>query len=759
MSDGGWQGMVNGLAKRLVTKSVYFKGAIVVCINLAALLLSLALSRFTSVFYLIFIPAVWLSTWYGGISAGVFSIIAAVLAVDYFVIPPLYSIHLFDGLPNETIFVMVSAIISMLAYDRRRSFEIRQRMEAIVYNSDDAIFGVTLDGIILNWNKRAEQIYGHPAQEAIGHPIQSVLPPDQFSAIGSILEQIKHGSSIGSFEAAQPNKNGTSINLSAQVSPVRNDAGKITGATITARDVSKQKRTQERLANLSDAVENTSDIVVITDRQGIIEYVNPAFQTITGYSEAETLGQTPRLLKSDQHPPAFYDNLWSTITSGKVFRAEFVNRKKNGELFYTLETIAPVKDRQGEIVRFVSTGKDITERVLAGQILKQAVEERTRELSTLYDITTISSDSIDLPALLDRSLNRILSATSAYGVAVYLLDEPSGTLNLSLARGKGFREIVELSDSDADVSPIKWAIVYNKPITATDASGNFLGVPASTNEVVKGDGCAFVVVPISVEARVIGILGAIREKTRPFIPQELALLVSIGAHLGISIARIRLITEAQRRATLKERERLAHELHDSVTQNVYSVSLLAEASRRFMAAGDTQTVNHYLERLGELSQQSLKEMRLLVYELRPLALEENSLIDALQQRLDAVERRAGVDTRFAHSDNMNLPAAAEEALYRVAQEALNNSLTHSGASAVVVILRVNEKWVELKVKDNGKGFEPDDAFRNGAGVGFESMKKRLERLGGKLEICSKPGEGTQVTANLPLAIDREESHG
>jgi PAS domain S-box-containing protein len=750
--------MVKGWTMRLVRRSAFVKGAVVVALNLAALLLSLVLSRFTSAPYLIFIPVVWLCTWYGGVSAGTFSIVAAVLALDYFVIPPLYSIEL-DDLAGEAIFVIVAAIVGMLAIDRRRSQEVRHRMEAIVDDSEDAIVGIGLPGFILSWNKGAERVYDYSASEAIGRPISSILMPDDLAAVDSILERVRRGERIGSLELTHPKKNGAPIDLSVDFSPLRNDGGKIVGATVIVRDISKQKRTQEWLNNLSDAVENTSDIVLITDRQGVIEYVNPAFQAITGYSEKEALGQTPRLLKSGQHPSAFYENLWSRITSGQVFRAEFVNRKKNGELFYTLETIAPVKDPQGEIVRFVSTGKDITERVLAGQILKQEVEERTRELSTLYDITTISSDSVDLPALLERSLNRILSATSASGVAIYLLDEFNDTLNLSLARGKSFREIIKLSDSDTDVSPFRWVAVNNKPITAVDTSSNLLSAQIATNEEAEVDEYAFAVVPISVEARVIGVLGAIREKTRPFIPQDLALLVSIGAHLGISIARMRLITEAQRRATLIERERLAHELHDSVTQNVYSVSLLAEASRRFMAAGDAQTASHYLERLGELSQQSLKEMRLLVYELRPLALEENGLIDALQQRLDAVEIRAGVNARFVYSDHMNLPAAVEEALYRVAQEALNNSLTHAGASAVAVILRANEKYVELKVKDNGMGFEPDDAFRNGAGVGLGSMRKRVERLGGKLEICSKPGEGTRVIANLPLTIDREESHG
>ncbi|HEY4491044.1 MAG TPA: PAS domain S-box protein, partial [Acidobacteriota bacterium] len=125
----------------------------------------------------------------------------------------------------------------------------------------------------------------------------------------------------------------------------------------------------EVLRRLASAVDQSADNVVITDRNGIIEYVNPAFEKLTGFTKDEVIGKTPRILKSGKYDQKYYKNLWQTILSGKSFRFQFINRKKNGELYYTEETITPIKDIAGNITHFVSTGKDITQNKLAEEAL------------------------------------------------------------------------------------------------------------------------------------------------------------------------------------------------------------------------------------------------------------------------------------------------------------------------------------------------------------------------------------------------------
>lgn len=136
-----------------------------------------------------------------------------------------------------------------------------------------------------------------------------------------------------------------------------------------ARDISRHKKTEASLLKLSSAIEQTADSVVITDTKGVIEYVNPAFEKTTGFSREGVLGMTPALVKSGRHDRAFYENLWNTILRGEVFRAIFINRRKDGVLYCEEKTITPLRDDNGQITHFVSTGKDITERMKAQERL------------------------------------------------------------------------------------------------------------------------------------------------------------------------------------------------------------------------------------------------------------------------------------------------------------------------------------------------------------------------------------------------------
>ncbi|MFQ6029163.1 MAG: PAS domain S-box protein [Dehalococcoidia bacterium] len=206
--------------------------------------------------------------------------------------------------------------------------------------------------------------------------------------------------------------------------------------------------------------------------------------------------------------------------------------------------------------------------------------------------------------------------------------------------------------------------------------------------------------------------------------------------------------ETQRElAVLEERNRLARELHDSVTQALYSASLMSEAGQRFADSGDSERVRHYLGRLGDTCQQALKEMRLLVYQLRPSVLEQEGIVGALRQRLDAVEQRAGVEARLIFADSLELPPKWEEELYRISQEALNNSLKYSAATSVTVRITAQNGGVNLEIEDNGVGFDPD-AVADKGGLGLTSMRERVESIPGTLTIDSATGQGTRVRVSV-----------
>jgi PAS domain S-box-containing protein len=176
-----------------------------------------------------------------------------------------------------------------------------------------------------------------------------------------------------------------------------------------AQDRTAHKQAQENLIKLSSAVEQSADSVVITDRNGVFQYVNPAFEKLTGYKKEEVEGKTPRILKSGEHPEVFYKDLWQTILSGKVFRAQFTNKKKNGEFYYEELTITPIRDENGTITHFVSTGKDITQ----NKIAERALVASERRYRLLFERNPLPMWVYDLQTLAFLDVNE--SAVHHYG--------------------------------------------------------------------------------------------------------------------------------------------------------------------------------------------------------------------------------------------------------------------------------------------------------------------------------------------------------
>jgi signal transduction histidine kinase/ligand-binding sensor domain-containing protein len=207
----------------------------------------------------------------------------------------------------------------------------------------------------------------------------------------------------------------------------------------------------------------------------------------------------------------------------------------------------------------------------------------------------------------------------------------------------------------------------------------------------------------------------------------------------------------------EERNRLARDLHDSVTQSIYSLTLLSEAGQRMIANEDFVQIKENQTRLGEISQQALQEMRLLVYELRPQILENEGLIGALEHRLAAVERRAGINARLLSTQEIYLPQNIEEELFYISMEALNNALKHAKASEVVVSLKIEKESLILTIEDNGRGFDPKLAVSQG-GMGLSSMTERVEKVGGSLSIQSEDGAGTIISVSVPVKVDPKLSN-
>jgi len=399
---------------------------------------------------------------------------------------------------------------------------------------------------------------------------------------------------------------------------------------------------------------------------------------------------------------------------------------------------------KGELGQLAHAFDEMAESLeLAHQVLEQRVAARTRELSALYDVTAVASASLDLQTVLESSLDRVLTVMGSEVGTIHLLDETKKVLHLAAWRGVPPDLMAPIDPVPVDSGLAGWVAEYGEPLVILNIAAGLrplLAIPVRDSQ-------AYIGVPIRAKGQVLGVLSVVGETGRQFKMEEVNLLASIAGEVGVAVENARLYQQAEQLAVMRERERLARELHDSVTQSLYSLTLLAEAGQRLARTGDLERAKGYLARLGEIGQQALKEMRLLVYELRPLALRRDGLVGALQRRLDAVETRAGVETRLLIEGEVELPELIEEELYRIAQEALNNALKHAAPTSVTVCIRAASECMELEVVDDGRGFDPKDVGGKG-GMGLVSMRERAEKLGGSLTILSIPDEGTSVKISV-----------
>jgi signal transduction histidine kinase len=258
---------------------------------------------------------------------------------------------------------------------------------------------------------------------------------------------------------------------------------------------------------------------------------------------------------------------------------------------------------------------------------------------------------------------------------------------------------------------------------------------------------SFMWVPLVVRGQIIGIFTITNTSQSAFSTREKTLALGIARQAAVAIENARLLERARQLAVLEERQRLSRELHDSVTQALYGISLYAEAAGRALTDGDTEPVAANLREISDTTQEALGEMRLLLFELRPPLLQEYGLAAALRARLQTVEARAGLVTEFDCPNEERLPPDSEQELYRLVQEALNNVLKHAHAGRVSVRLDVENGVATLEVADDGVGFEP--SLEGAEGFGLRGMRERVQRLGGTLHIVSSPGAGTRLRVDVP----------
>jgi len=528
-------------------------------------------------------------------------------------------------------------------------------------------------------------------------------------------------------------------NLKKRLVAEREKNGAITNGAVysdSLNDIAQRSRIQDELHKFSRAVDQSADSIIITDRNGIIEYVNHAFEIITGFVKDEVLGKTPAILKSGRHSAEFYENLWNEILSGKVYQVVFINRRKNGEIFYEQMTITPIYDADSNITHFISTGKDITER-------KRAEEEQTRLQTKLRNSAMewrSTFDAIETPLVILDLTGRVARVNEcAKNLIGSSYQDILGRKISNFAQREPWKTASEM------VSEIR---VTRTPVScqsSDETSGRSWDIAASLFNRFE-----------IVEERIILIA---REITSMVELQQSLRRSEVMSAMGRLVAGV------------------AHEVRNplfgiSATLDAFETAItMPEDLIRERLGQELQ--GEYLEYIGMLKEE-LSRLNTLMQELleygKPPSLELSTcgIDDLLLQAINLcapLTKQLGINV-IIETKSIERPVAIDQRrMIQVFRNLIENAIQHSpsGSDVRIEVEEVKGKerdWAVCRIKDSGPGFRPDDLprlfepfftrRRGGTGLGLSIVQKIVEENKGRISLGNLPGGGAVVVVELPL---------
>ncbi|MBF0538349.1 MAG: response regulator [Nitrospirae bacterium] len=675
------------------------------------------------------------------------------------------------------------------------------RMQSFFDSTPDAIVSInSIDRCIILFSKAAERIFGYNADEVLGKNVNILMPEPYHSRHDNFVNSyLETGTKkvIGLIRMARAiRKNGEIFEIDLSVSESVTPSGRVFNGII--RDISTRIKVEREMQKLFNAIEQSAESVVITDRVGKIEYVNPAFERATGYTRAEAIGKTPRILKSGKQSRDFYKQLWDTILEGSVWHGEIINKRKNGDLYYEDAIITPIKDNRGEVTHFVAMKYDVTPRKLA----EFEVEDKNKELGlrARYDkafakILSLFSSTFDQRQALHNMLP-LLSETLPFPCsAFYAYDEWRGKLIHEASYGVSGSIKLEFDLNEGVVGQS----VINGAAIEIEGSEQFpfvieTGILTITPSVI-------VVQPVFYQKKILGVL--VIASISPLSEHDRAFMQSLASNIGISLQNLRQYSDmqelsaqiklrgdeiAQKNLQLEESNRLkseflanmSHELRTPLNAIIGFSEVLKDGILGDLSEEQRDYVNdiftsgqHLLSLINDILDLSKIEAGKMT-----LDLEKVNIASLLENSLSIIKEKA-----LAHGIKLTMDIQQIDDVYldsrktkQIVYNLLSNAVkfTHD-KGAVSVIVRVvsqeGSKFMEISVRDTGIGMSEEGMRRlfrpfeqidgslsrryEGTGLGLAMVKRLVELHGGTVGVESQEGKGSCFTAWLPYRQDSD----
>ena len=618
---------------------------------------------------------------------------------------------------------------------KKAEAEIRKLQQAIT-QSANAIVITDREGTIEYVNPAFTRMTGYSAEEAIGQNPRILKsgyhPPEFYQRMWEALSQ----GEIWQGEILNKRKDGGLYWERETITPVTDGQGRILHYIAIKEDITAQKANEAQIRKLQQAVEQSANAIVITNKQGIIEYVNPAFTQLTGYTYEEAIGRNPRILKSGKHPKSFYTELWRTILRGEVWRNEIINKRKDGTLYWERMTITPVMNAEGEITHFVAIKEDITREKEAQErirLLQKAVEQSGTAVFVVTPGGRIEYVNPSAQQLVGYSYQELIGLQADVLIRHDANQQQFDELLRHIRREEPWRGTVLFQRQDGTT---RWALVSVAPIS--DDEGNLAHFVMVAEDVTQQKELEEALRQARDRAE-----EASRLKTQLIGNVSHDMRTPLGGILGFAEM---LLDEALGPLNEEQREALRHIL------------------------ASTQTL---LDVINDLIYQAELESGELRLKPRPFTAAE--LLQVLPAYAGLAQSKG---LQFHTEVDETLPEPLYGDLYwlrRLIANLLSNAVkfTDEGHIWLRLLHYDEERWA-IQVEDTGVGipperqqaiFEPfshvDDSpsrRHQGSGLGLSIVAQLVELMHGEIQLESIPGRGTTFTIILPCQqhLDEEQ---
>ncbi len=383
---------------------------------------------------------------------------------------------------------------------------------------------------------------------------------------------------------------------------------------------------------------------------------------------------------------------------------------------------------------------------VAEEEARRETEQRARELETVAKVSAAAATSLNEHELLETVSYLTAISFRQYHLFVYLLEEER------LVRATGapqsshhpLPQVISLNSESslvAQAARTRQGIIVNDIANTTSFKLRPM-LPGAKSEMA---------VPMVARDQLLGVLDVQSPEADHFSDADIRVMSVLADLIAVALQNARLYHQGQELAALEERNRLARELHDSVSQAIYGIALGARTARALLER-DPSRLAEPLDYVLSLAEAGLTEMRALIFDLRPESLENEGLVTALTKQAASLQARHGIQVQIELGEEPALPLEVKEMLYRIAREALHNTVKHAQATQIMLQMQHKPDCIELEIADNGIGFDTSGEFPGH--LGLQSMRERAARLNGTLAIESRVGTGTRIAIQVPVGNRR-----